>query len=214
MKPPRINQKALELTCAEIRRMVESGQIKDWQSVFELFFGITWQEAMLASIPSSYTRHTPPRFYPPPEEVMENLGNLLGSKEIVVGEDGSIYLNRFLYEVTDETLSSNRKDVFWNSGSNQHIKRKKGVMPVFISHWIGGGGRGYYLIFVDSTNQFFSINLFENTLKWETSTLIANCSENEWLPNTVVGGWSSDILMIIGPGNVTKSFNFPQGGVL
>ena len=188
--------------------MVESGQLKDWQSVFELFFGITWQEAMLACIPSSHTRHTPP------EEVMENLGNLLGSKEIVVGEEGSLYLNRFLYEVTDETLSSNRKDVFWNSVSEQYIKRKKGVVPVFISHWDGGGGRGYYLIFVDSTNQFLSIHLFENTLKWENSTLKANYSASDWQHDTVVGGWSSDILMIFGSKTGSKSFNFPQGGVL
>lgn len=211
MKPPRINQNALELTCAEIGRMVERGQIKGWQSVFELFFGLTWEEAWLASIPSAYTRHTPP------EVVMENLGNLLGSKEIVVGEDGNLYLNSFLYEVTDETLSSNRKDVFWNSEREQYIKRKKGVVPVFISQWGGDGGRGYYLIFVDSTNQFISINLFGNTLKWENSTLSANyfAGGQPLNPlNTVEGGWSSDILMIFEPGNFTKSFNFPQGGVL
>lgn len=208
MSPPRINRNALELTCEEIGGMVRRGQIKDWRGVFELFFGITWKEAKLASIPSAYIRHMPI------EDFMENLGNLLGSQEIVEGEDGNLYLNSFLYEVTDETLSSNRKDVFWNSVSKQYIKRKRGVMPVFISYWNGGDGEGYYLIFVDSTNQFLSINLSNNSLKWENSTLRANFFEGQWAPNIVGGGWSSDILMIFKLGKFTKSFNFPEGGVL
>jgi len=188
MKGPKLQNNFSKYTVDDIRDMIQSG-INEGTfypvDTFELFFGTKWTQELNSK---SYF----------------NLANILGghiTEEIGAAE--MVELNPILYELSSDG------DSYYVQTHDQYVKRKENVAPVFISYW----EEKYYLIFVDEYHGFISIDLSENSIRWNHNTFKANFGYPS--QNRVSGGWHSDAVIFFEFQNAKNvSFNFPQGGFL